>query len=148
MGKGPTRPPSVTRAVLDTNVLISALLFTGPPSRLVSGWQAGQFRLIVSAEIVDEYVRVLAYPKFELTNAEIRWLIEEEVLPYAETVRVKPSEVHELRDPDDAKFVTSALSAGVKWLVSGDRDLLDLHRVESVEIISVTSFLQHLKRTS
>ena len=135
------------RAVLDTNVLVSALLFTGPPSRLVPAWQAGRVRPVVSAEILDEYLRVLAYPKFELTPAEIRGLIEEELLPFIETVRVKPSAVKRLRDPDDAKFIACARAAGVRWLVSGDADLLDLNRVESVDIVSVTTFLQHLKRT-
>jgi putative PIN family toxin of toxin-antitoxin system len=138
----------VIRAVLDTNVLLSALLFTGPPSRLVPAWQAGRLRPVVSAEILDEYLRVFAYPKFELTPAEIRCLIEEELLPFIETVRVKPSVVTQLRDPNDAKFIACALAAGVRWLVSGDSDLLDLRRVESVDIVSVTTFLQHLKRMS
>jgi putative PIN family toxin of toxin-antitoxin system len=136
----------VIRAVLDTNILISALLFTGPPSRLVPAWQAARFRPVVSAEILEEYLRVLAYPKFELAAAEIRGLIEEELLPYVETVRVKPSTVRSLRDPDDAKFITCALVADVRWVVSGDADLLTLHRVESVEIVSVTTFPQQLKR--
>lgn len=134
------------RAVLDTNILISALLFTGPPSRLVPALQAARFRPVVSAEILEEYLRVLAYPKFELAAAEIRGLIEEELLPYVETARVKPSTVRSLRDPDDAKFITCALVADVRWVVSGDADLLTLHRVESVEIVSVTTFLQQLKR--
>jgi len=136
----------VIRAVLDTNVLISALLFTGPPSRLVPAWQAARLRPVVSGAILDEYLRVLAYPKFELTASEIRALLEEEVLPFVETVRVKPAPIKQLRDPDDAKFVACALTAGVRWLVSGDADLLTLGRVESVEIVPVTAFLQQLKR--
>ncbi|MGH9581237.1 MAG: PIN domain-containing protein [Terriglobales bacterium] len=89
---------------------------------------------------------MLAYPKFDLTASEIRGLLEEELLPFVETVRVKSSPVKQLRDPDDTKFVACALTAGVRWLVSGDSDLLTLGRVESVEIVSVTAFLQQLKR--
>ena len=133
------------RAVLDTNVVISALLFSGPPAELVSAWQASRLRPVVSAPILDEYVRVLAYSKFKLMNAEIRGLVEEELLPFIESATVPPSGYPKVRDPDDAKFITCALSAGVRWLVSGDKDLLSPHRVKSVEIISVTSFLQHLK---
>lgn len=136
------------RAVLDTNVLISALLFSGPPSRLVPAWQAGRLRPVVSADILEEYLRVLAYPKFRLTRAEIRGLMEEDVLPFVETIQVIPSTITPLRDPDDVKFITCALAARVKWLVSGDADLLDLCRVESVEIISVTAFLQQFKLSS
>lgn len=100
---------------------------------------------MVSAPILDEYIRVLAYPKFDLTPAEIRSLIEEELLPFIETVKVRPSPAPSVRDPDDAKFLTCATVAGVRWLVSGDDDLLSLHSVDSVEIISVTAFLKYLK---
>ena len=134
------------RAVLDTNVVISALLFSGPPSQLVSAWQSSRLRPVVSAPILDEYIRVLAYPKFKLTPTEIRGLIEEELLPFIETAKVRPSAAPTVRDPDDAKFITCATVAGVRWLVSGDDDLLSLHRVQSVEIVSVTAFLQHFKR--
>ena len=145
MGKRTPRPPPVIRAVLDTNVLISALLFLGPPSRLVSAWQSSRLRPIVSAQILEGYLRVLAYPKFDLTSLEIRRMIEEEVLPFTETVRVPPLATSKLRDPDDTKFLTCALAAGVHWLVSGDDDLLSLKRFQSVEVVSVTAFLQHLK---
>ncbi len=130
------------------NVLVSTLLFTSTPSRLVPAWQAGRLRPVVSAAILDEYLRVFAYSKFRLRAAEIRGLLEEEVLPFIETVPANPSQVSLLRDPDDAKFVACALAAGVRWLVSGDADLLDLRRVESVEIVTVTTFLQHLKRST
>jgi hypothetical protein len=145
MGKRAPKPPPVIRAVLDTNVVISALLFTGPPAQLVAAWQSSRLRPVISAPILDEYIRVLAYPKFELTSAEIRCLIEEELLPFTETVKVIPSPVPEVRDPDDAKFITCATTTGVRWLVSGDDDLLSLRRVKSVEIVSVMMFLQHLK---
>ncbi len=136
------------RAVLDTNVVISALLFSGPPSQLVPAWQSGRLQPIVSSPILNEYVRVLAYPKFGLTASEIHSLLEEDLLPYIEAVRVSLSEVPALRDPDDAKFVNCAIAAGVRWLVSGDDDLLALRRVNSVEIVTVSTFLQHLKRRS
>ena len=134
------------RAVLDTNVVISALLFSGPPSQLISAWQSSRLRPVVSAQILEEYLRVLAYPKFQLTSMEIRGLIEEELLPFIETAKVPTLAIPKLRDPDDTKFITCAMTAGVRWLVSGDDDLLSLQRVQSVEIVSVTAFLQHLKR--
>lgn len=136
------------RAVLDTNVLISALLFSGPPSQLVPAWQGGRLRPVVSVEILEEYIRVLAYSKFKLTDSEILYLIEEDVLPFVDTIRAKPISVPILRDPDDVKFLACAISAGTRWLVSGDDDLLSLGKVNSVEIVSVTNFLHHLKRKS
>lgn len=136
------------RAVFDTNVVVSALLFSGPPSQFISAWQSGRLRPVVSAPILDEYIRVLAYPKFKLTNTEIRGLLEEELIPFIETVTAVPTNIPDLRDPDDAKFITCAVTAGVRWLVSGDDDLLSLHHVESVDILTVTAFLQQLKRRS
>lgn len=135
------------RAVLDTNVLVSALLFTGPPSQLVPAWQSSRLRPVLSAEILEEYLRVLAYPKFALTNSEIHSLIEDDLLPFVDTVRTKPLTVPSLRDPDDLKFIACAKQARVRWLVSGDDDLLSLDRVGGVVIVSVTTFLKFLKRT-
>ncbi|MBX3301366.1 MAG: putative toxin-antitoxin system toxin component, PIN family [Nitrospira sp.] len=133
------------RAVLDTNVIVSALLFSGPPSQLVSAWQSGRLRPVVAAPVLEEYIRVLAYPKFTLTRAEIHGLIEAELLPFVETVTATPVVIPTLRDPDDAHFIACAMAAGVRWLVSGDGDLLSLHRIKSVEILSVAAFLPHLK---
>ena len=91
---------------------------------------------------------MLAYSKFKLTSSEILSLIEEDVLPFVDTVRAKPISVPTLRDPDDMKFLACAVSARVHWLVSGDDDLLSIGKVESVEIVSVTNFLRHLKQKS
>jgi uncharacterized protein len=96
MGKRTPGPPPVIRAVLDTNVVISALLFSGPPSQPVSAWQSSRLRPVVSAQILDEYLRVLAYPRFKLTSGEIRGLIEEELIPFIETVKASPSAVPKL----------------------------------------------------
>jgi len=136
----------VIRAVLNTNVVISALLFSGPPSQLVPAWQSGRLRPVVSGPIFDEYLRVLAYPKFELTSAQIRGLVEEDLLPFIETTTAPLAAIPRLRDQDDAKFIVCATAAGARWLVGGDDDLLSLHRIESVEVVSVNAFLQHLKR--
>ena len=134
------------RAVLDTNIIVSALLFSGAPSQLVPAWQAGRLKPVLSADILDEYLRVLAYPKFKLTDTEIRSLIENDLLPFVETVRPKPVTVPALRDSDDLKFIACAKQAAVRWLVSGDDDLLSLGTVGSIEIVPVALFLKLLKR--
>jgi len=138
----------VIRVVLDTNVLVSALLFTGPPSQLIPAWQSGRLRPVLSAEILEEYLGVLAYRKFKLTDDEIHGLIEEDLLPFVDTVRTTPVTVPSLRDPDDLKFIACAKAAKVRWLVSGDDDLLSLGTVGSIEIMPVAHFLKLLKRKS
>lgn len=77
------------RVVLDTNTVVSALLFSGISSKLVSLWQKGLITPLLSREILDEYLRVLSYPKFDLSEGEIKELIQEEILPYAEVVKPK-----------------------------------------------------------
>ena len=69
------------RVVLDTNAVVSALLFTGISSELVLLWQKGLITLLLSREILDEYPRVFSYPKFKLSEEEIKELIQEQVLP-------------------------------------------------------------------
>ena len=59
------------RVVLDTSALISALLFTDTAARLVPLWQSRRITVLVSKAILQEYLRVLAYPKFGLGDQEI-----------------------------------------------------------------------------
>ncbi len=74
------------RVVLDTNVLVSALLFTGVSSQLVPLWQRSAITVLLSRDILEEYLRVLSYPKFQLSEAEIKSLTEDELLPYVKVV--------------------------------------------------------------
>lgn len=120
-----TAPP---RVVLDTDVVLSALLFSGgTPARVRLGWQSGRFVPLASAATVQELVRVLAYPKFALSAAEQEELLADYV-PWVQVVRVPnpPPAVPRCRDPFDAPFLHLAVAGRAKVLVSGDRDLLAL----------------------
>lgn len=130
------------RAVLDTSVLVSALLFEGPVGRLVPLWREGRFVPVVSKDILVEYLRVLAYPKFGLTADEITSLVEEVVLPFAVTVRTgggKPSIIRE--DPEDDKFLYAAAAGKARFVVSGDRHLLPLGEHQGAKIVTARAFL-------
>ena len=61
----------VDRVVIDTNVVVSALLFGGTPGELIPLWKSGRIKPLASAEIIDEYIRVLAYPKFKLSTETV-----------------------------------------------------------------------------
>ena len=76
------------RVVLDTNVVLSALVFGGGAAgRLRLGWQQGTFVPLASTATVQELVRVLAYPKFRLAPAEQQELLAD-YLPWVQTVRI------------------------------------------------------------
>ena len=126
------------RAVLDTNVLVSALLFrSGRLSWLRQAWQTMALRPVMAKPTTEELLRVLAYPKFRLTSAEVEALLEE-LLPWVEVFAAPiPSVVKRwtVRDPKDQIFLDLALGAGVDLLVTGDADLLVLSdQVEGLKI--------------
>jgi len=129
------------RVVLDTNAVVSALLFTGISSRLVALWQKGLITLLLSREILDEYLRVFSYSKFKLSEEEIKELIQEEILPYAEVVKPKRRLRVVQRDPSDDKFLECAVAGKARVIISGDKDLLSLGRYRQVRIQTPARFL-------
>jgi putative PIN family toxin of toxin-antitoxin system len=129
------------RVVIDTNAFVSAVLFDGPTSGLLTLWQRRKMLVVLSPDILDEYLRVLTYPKFKLTKREIGSVLNRELLPYA--VQIKPkARINAAVDPDDNKFIEAAVSGKAKFLISGDRDLLEVERVRNVQIISPSEFLK------
>lgn len=142
-----TPPPIAVRVVIDTNCLISALLFGGHLDWLRQAWQARRIVPLFSNPTALEIVRVLAYPKFKLTSAE-REAVLAEILPFAEAIdlpaRLPP--VPKLRDADDLPFLELALVAKAEALVTGDRDLLALGPQFSVPIVTPAELQELLGR--
>jgi len=136
------KPKKIIRVVLDTNVLISALLFKGELSRIVGLWQKGKITPVISKETFDELRTVLEYPKFSLSRAEIESLIEHEILPFFEVVNIGKHVKGACRDPEDDKFISCALSANADYIVTGDKDLSDLRKYQSIKIIHASDFMK------
>lgn len=124
MGAPLKRPP---RLVLDTNTVLSALLFAnGRLAWLRHAWQARRFNPLVSRATVEELIRVLAYPKFKLTAVEREDLLGD-YLPYCEAVVARSLPARYIcRDAADRPFLALAFTAKADALVSGDADLLVL----------------------
>jgi putative PIN family toxin of toxin-antitoxin system len=133
------------RVVLDTNTIISALLFSGTASRLVPIWRSGRIQPLLSRPILDEYLRALAYPKFGLGADEIKELLGETFLPFAEVVRVTKRLAIRVRDPDDRKFLECAVAGRAEFLVAGDRDLLALQSYRGLAILTAGDFLTRIE---
>jgi putative PIN family toxin of toxin-antitoxin system len=132
----------VKKIVLDTNILVSALLFKRELSKIVDLWKEGKIIPVVSKETFDEFRRVLEYPRFSLTDNEIKLIIEEEVLPFFKVTEITDQLGDVCRDPDDDKFISCAISASADFIVSGDKDLCSLNKYKSVRIINVKDFLK------
>ncbi len=129
------------RVVLDTNVLLSALLFhQGSLAWLRHAWQSGTIRPLASRETTEELIRVLAYPKFKLNDADREDLLGD-YLPWCEIVKVPNSiDIPDCRDPFDRLFLALAAVAGADALVTGDKDLLTLSDSFGVPILSPVAF--------
>ncbi len=139
MGK---KEKAIRKVVLDTNILVSALLFKGELARVVDLWKNGRIVPAFSRETFQEFKAVLEYPKFSLTRQEIKVIIEEEVLPYFEVIEIADTVKGICRDADDDKFIACAVSAGADFIVSGDKDLLDMGQYKSGRIISASVLLK------
>jgi len=132
------------KVVVDTNVFVSGVFFGGTPGRVLEAWRHGRVEVVLSREIVEEYVRVgerLAnrFPGVDLNPAL-------ELLTVSATlVTSPPLPERASRDPDDDKFLACALAAGADCVVSGDRDLLDLSAYEGIVVLSPRDFLDQLQ---
>jgi putative PIN family toxin of toxin-antitoxin system len=127
------------RAVLDANTLVSGLL-GGTATKVIKQWRDGAFILIVSEEIMAEYEEVLTRPKFKLPE----WVVQEllgYIREHAEWVTPNRQIQAVDRAPSDNKFLEAAVSGYVNWLVSGDKDLLDLGEFEGIPVIPSCEFL-------
>jgi len=133
---------TIKKVVIDTNVIISALLFGGKPGELILLWENEKIEPLVSKEIIDEYIKVLAYPKFELSKTEIQFLLYHQLLPYFKVIETYPGPVIIRKDPTDDKFVRCALAGNAKVIVSGDIHLLSLKKYQDIHIISPSDFLE------
>src|SRR5207244_12796330 len=87
------------------------------------------------------YLRLSSYSKVGLSEGEIKELIQEEVLPYAEVVKPKRRLRVVQRDPSDNKFVECAVAAKARVIISGDKELLSLGRYRQIRIQSPAQFL-------
>lgn len=136
------------RVVLDTSVVLSALVFAqGRLAALRYAWHSSRCRPLVSPATARELVRALAYPKFGLTADEQRELLGD-YLPYCTTVRMPrtPPKTPACRDPFDVAFLQLAIVGKADYLVSGDRDLLELTSRFSCPILTAEQWLRKLDK--
>jgi putative PIN family toxin of toxin-antitoxin system len=135
------------RVVLDTNCLVSALIFSrGKAGQLRAAWQRGDIIPLVCRETITELIRVLGYPKFKLDHEDIESLLAD-LLPWTETVEMNTNRdaIELLRDKDDAVFIHLAQAVSAAFLISGDRHLLELRDIfPELHIVSLAEFIERV----
>ncbi|MBI2934084.1 MAG: putative toxin-antitoxin system toxin component, PIN family [Chloroflexi bacterium] len=140
----------MTRAVLDTSVVVSAVLSRGStPHKVIRAWEKRKFELVTSPQILDELGRVLFYPKIKenkwMTDREARRLITsmaDDSILAAGKLNLKVIE----DDPADDKFVIAAIEKKADYVVSGDSHLKKLKTYRGVRVVSPSEFLQIIQQ--
>jgi len=132
------------RIVLDTNVLISAVLFGGPPRQVLELVISGTVDCSLSIPILDEIRQVLYRPKFGFSPEQSFQLLDElhavcGVINPTVRLNVVTS------DPDDNMVLECALESGASFVVSGDRHLLDLVEFHGIQIVTPADYLKRIE---
>ncbi len=132
----------VGKVVFDTNILVSGHFWKGPPHRCVLAVEAGLVTLVLSDPILNEF-REKLIGKFAVSQAEADPIITGWATR-AEIVHIEGKSGWVPEDPEDDKFIETALAGRGTILVSGDRHLLALGNVEGIAILTARQFLDRL----
>jgi len=133
----------VVRVVLDTNVLISAILFGGKPRQILEKAVRGEIRLCLSEPILEELKGVLRRSKFDYSPEMIQVILTE-LTGIADLVNPSKSIGVVLEVPDDNRILECAVEAEANYIITGDSHLLKLSRYRNIEVLNTVAFLEKL----
>lgn len=139
------------RCVLDTNTLVSALLWGGVPEQLLAAAAEGRVELFSTEALIGELAGVLTRAKFaprilraqrtpSQLLAQYRGLVE-----IVEPAIIAPTVAS---DPDDDRVLACALAAGADLIVSGDTDLLNLKHFHGIDIVGIDEAIQRIEQAA
>ncbi len=133
------------RVVLDTNTVISGIFWGGHPRQILEMARSGTISICTSQALLDELLDVLNRPKFVARITTIVNLTAEELVAdyaaLAEIIAVRTVERVVPDDPDDDQVIACAVEAEASYIVSGDKDLLDLSSYGSISILKAVQFV-------
>ena len=132
------------RIVLDTNVLISALMFGWNPRMILESVIRGDLDLFVSEAIIFEFGEVLKRPKFGIPPSIINQIISE-LSTISELVRPSGNIAKKTDDPADNRILECAVEAKADYIVSGDNHLRELKEYRSFKIVTPQDLLEIIK---
>lgn len=132
------------KAVLDTNIWVSAVIWGGVPDQILLLKQRQLLTIAISQQLLNEIEATFNKKKLQaklknlnLTVSTLINLIRESVVLYP----IEEISVSELRDPDDNIVLATAIAAGADAIVTGDRDLLVLGEYQGIQIVTAQDFL-------
>jgi putative PIN family toxin of toxin-antitoxin system len=140
---------SEKRVVPDTNILVSGLLWTGPPHELIRMAEENDIELYTSLEILNELEEVLRRGRFQRRIAALGTTVEELMKRARFLMNIVEVEFQDepivQEDPDDDMFLACATAAKANLIVSGDHHLLNMGNFEDIQILKVVDALNILK---
>lgn len=128
------------KIILDTNVFISGIFFSGPPYQILKAWRDEKIQIVISPEILDEYQRVGETLTAEFPEIEIYPFLEL-LTAKAELISTKRFPVYICEDPDDDKFLSCAIASRTKLIISGDKHLLNVSGYQGIKVIRPRQFI-------
>jgi uncharacterized protein len=137
----------VIRAVIDTNILIRALIKPqGTVKRVLTTLRDGSYTIVYAPALLDELIEKLSLPrirlKYHVKTEQIEALLT--VIALRGVSIIPKHRVRVCRDPDDDLLIEAALEGNAKYVVTGDDDLLVLQEYETVTIVTPRIFLNRL----
>jgi putative PIN family toxin of toxin-antitoxin system len=132
-----------TKAVIDTNVFVSGIFFSGPPCRILKAWNDELIQVALSEEVIVEYRRVVNLLSAKLKNVNFDSVFEPLLM---KTELVGPCYLKEpvCQDPDDDKFIACAIASRCQYIISGDKHLLDVGKYNKINIVTPRYFVDNL----
>lgn len=131
------------KLVVDTNVLVSGIFFSGPPYRILNAWRQGKIELVLSPEIFSEYQRVAEKLSNQFAMIKLSpWL--ELLLANSSIVKPAPLEEPVCEDPSDDKFIACAIAGDTQLIISGDKHLLDVSGYRDITVLKPRTFVDKI----
>lgn len=131
------------RAVIDTNVLISAFMTYGKSRKVLDKVFGGKIRLLNSPAILLEFEEVLSREKFGLTRAQVQKIVSL-LIRSSEVIEPKTKITFIIEDPDDNKLLECAIDGRAKYIITGDKHLLKIREYKNIRIVNPNSFLRKI----
>jgi len=128
------------KVVMDTNVFVSGVFFSGPPYQIIKAWQSGKFELVVSQEILAEYQRVGEILAKERPKVDLNPILDF-IIEHAKVYKPAKLKGTVCEDPDDDKFFACALASDCQLIISGDKHLLKVSGYEGIEVLKPREFM-------
>jgi putative PIN family toxin of toxin-antitoxin system len=132
------------KIVLDTNVIVSGIFWTGIPFKILDYWIQNRFELLITEDILKEYERTL----IKISKGKNDQLVNHWLILIAENsyvIRIK-KRFRLSADPDDDKFLECAVTGKASYIISGDAHLLNVGMVMNIPIVTPSEFMRKITK--